>query len=366
MRRAIAAETGIPASNVLIMATHTHSAPWSPVYEDKLLAHERKNLDLVHQDPLHQAWAADLERWTIKAVKQADLSKQPLTLGVGRAWVGEVLFNRRPRRPDGRVDTVFQPADPYVLPSGLRFGPVDPTLTLLVLHNPQGRPIGALFHVACHPVAVYPFHKGVSGDWPGAAATRLGSDLGGIAVFLQGCCGDIVPARRGLGARDQMAQLMAERALAASKQTLTLSLSPLQALSVRVALPLSEPARKELGQDTLEAEVQVLRLGSLALVALPGEPLSGLAERIGAQSPYPHTLVLGYANGYGVGYVGLPGEKARGGYEMSPVGAGADQCGGLLVETAVRLLQELQRNEPGASKAPEIPAQTGPPNSKRQ
>ena len=51
--------------------------------------------------------------------------------------------------------------------------------------------------------------------------------------------------------------------------------------------------------------------------------------------------MLGYSNGNGVHYVGLPGEKARGGYEMGVAGAGTDECGGLLVETANRVLREL-------------------------
>jgi hypothetical protein len=67
--------------------------------------------------------------------------------------------------------------------------------------------------------------------------------------------------------------------------------------------------------------------------------LIGLAIAIQARSPFPHTLVLGYSNGYGVQYVGLPGEKARGGYEMGTAGSGVDECGGLLVEAAVRLLE---------------------------
>ena len=65
-----------------------------------------------------------------------------------------------------------------------------------------------------------------------------------------------------------------------------------------------------------------------------------LSTAIQTRSPSPHTLVLGYANGRGVGYVGLPGGKARGGYEMGEVGTGTDEAGAMLVETAVRLLQE--------------------------
>jgi hypothetical protein len=65
----------------------------------------------------------------------------------------------------------------------------------------------------------------------------------------------------------------------------------------------------------------------------------GLAIR--ERSPFPQTLVLGYSNGNGVHYVGLPGEKARGGYETTAAGAGTDECGAILVEAANRLLRDV-------------------------
>ena len=81
-------------------------------------------------------------------------------------------------------------------------------------------------------------------------------------------------------------------------------------------------------------------MGTLAIVTLPGEPLSGLSTAIQERSPFPHTIVLGSSNGRGIGYVGLPGNKIKGGYEMSDVGHGADEAGGFLVDSAVRLLKE--------------------------
>ena len=89
-----------------------------------------------------------------------------------------------------------------------------------------------------------------------------------------------------------------------------------------------------------EAEIQVISCGDLAFVALPGEPLIEISFAIQKASPFPHTLVLGYSNGDGVEYVGPPGEKIKGGYEMGPDGRGTDECGGMMVATALRLLRE--------------------------
>jgi neutral ceramidase len=80
--------------------------------------------------------------------------------------------------------------------------------------------------------------------------------------------------------------------------------------------------------------------GPLAIVGLPGEPLTDVGVAIRERSPFPQTLVLGYSNGNGAHYVGMPGEKARGGYEAGVPGAGTDECGALMVDAAVKVLQE--------------------------
>ncbi|HLT94614.1 MAG TPA: hypothetical protein VKZ56_08635, partial [Membranihabitans sp.] len=61
-------------------------------------------------------------------------------------------------------------------------------------------------------------------------------------------------------------------------------------------------------------------------------------------SPFPQTLVLGYSNGNGGHYCGMPGEKAHGGYETGEqTNLGSDQAGGLMVNTAVGLLEKLDK-----------------------
>ena len=160
-------------------------------------------------------------------------------------------------------------------------------------------------------------------------------------MFLQGCGGDIVPARRGLEARDNMAKLVAERALAAIANRQPLASARLQVNVVPLELPLTNKARRDIGTPTIKTEVQVIAYDSLAIVALPGEPLIGLALEIQRRSPFPHTLVLGYSNGGGVQYVGLTGDKVKGGYEMSVAGAGADSCGQMLIGAAIKALNEL-------------------------
>lgn len=329
LRAAISAAIGVPPAHILINASHSHSAPIAPGYTRKQIS-----------DPHLARWTRQLPERCAEAARAAESGRRPVSLSIGRAQVGEWIFNRRPVRPDGTVKTTFTPADRNVLPEGLRFAPIDPTATVLAFRDQAGAPVATLLHLACHAVSVYGAHKGVSADWPGAACLNLQRSQGGEVLFLQGCGGDIVPARRGLEEARTMGAFIAERAAAAAAQSLALKPAPLAVSQSRLGLPLTDAVARETGRLTVNAEIQVITCGDLALVALPGEPLIGLSMAIQEGSPYPHTIVLGYSNGDGVEYVGLPGEKIRGGYEMSAEGRGADECGGLMVASALRLLRE--------------------------
>ncbi|MBI4623253.1 MAG: neutral/alkaline non-lysosomal ceramidase N-terminal domain-containing protein [Verrucomicrobia bacterium] len=340
VRAALAEATGIPAGNILVQGTHNHSGPKSEMGPEPLTSREARTSKPAQQDPLYRAWANRLVGTCVEVVRKADGARRPATLAIGRAYVGEWLFNRRPIQPDGMVRSTLQPNDPYVMPGGMRFGKLDPTMTVVSLQADGGQPIATLLQLSVHSVSVYGEYKGVSADWPGATVDRVRGALGGEAIFLQGCAGDVVPSRRGFAAVKAMSELIAGRAVAAQTVALRLVPGKLRVSRAVIGLPATEAAGRDLKRGSIASEVQVITCGPLAIVTLPGEPLQDIGNEIQARSPFPHTLVLGYANGRGVGYVGLPGGKAKGGYEMSEVGHGADEAGGFLAETAVRLLRE--------------------------
>lgn len=339
VRRAVHGATGIPEPHVLVAASHTHSSPRSPFAASTFPGRRSAVLRAILDDPVFRAWSERLPGQCADVLKQAQDRRQPVTLNIGRANASEWLFNRRPLDPDGNVVTMFRPRDPHALPDGLRFGTLDPTLTVLTLRNGAGANVATLYSVPCHPVSIYPHHRGVSADWPGPANERVSEALGGETFFLQGCAGDVVPVMRGEEARAKMARFFAERAIAAARSSHSLPSSPLKTATGVAGLPLTVDARKQAGAGVRPVELQVLVCGPFGLAVIPGEPLNGLAREIQARSPLPHTLVMGYANGRGVSYVGLPGEKARGGYEAG-AGQGTEEAGDFIVQTAVRLLQE--------------------------
>ena len=356
VRRAVGAALGMPGENILVNASHTHSAPWAPVYAGGQRGLERdtwwalRHMPAQNTFPPFQRWMERLLTATVAAARQADAAAVPSTLHIGRIAVSEYLHNRRPRvptwgvagKPPAAVNYAHADWNPEVLQGGASFGPLDRTLALVSFRaGEKAAPVATLFHVACHAVSIYPSNPGLSADWPGAAARTLSATLGGESLFLQGCTGDINPWRRGEAAVATMAGGLAAKAQAAVRFSVQLEVAPLQTGRVTVRLPLTPVAQQRIGADTVEAEVQAIVCGPLAIVALPGEPMTELGLAIREASPFPQTLVLGYSNGNGVHYVGMPHEKARGGYEVSQAGAGTEACGPMLVEAAGSLLQRL-------------------------
>ena len=89
-------------------------------------------------------------------------------------------------------------------------------------------------------------------------------------------------------------------------------------------------------------EVQALRLGDVALVAMPGEPFAEIGAEVKRRSPFAFTMFRGYVAGQGGGYMPTADGYRHGGYEVerTPYGPGADRA---VVEAAVRLLDSLYR-----------------------
>lgn len=89
-------------------------------------------------------------------------------------------------------------------------------------------------------------------------------------------------------------------------------------------------------------EIQVLRIGDIALAALPGEPFVEGQLRIKLESPTYPTYIAHMANTY-AGYIPTAGALQRGGYESRPGSHSklAPQALEMIVEAAGELLHEI-------------------------
>jgi neutral ceramidase len=108
---------------------------------------------------------------------------------------------------------------------------------------------------------------------------------------------------------------------------------------IRIAERLERTRR---GADPIPAEVQVLKLGDTALIAIPGEPFAEMGLAIKEKTIAPNALCLGYCND-SLGYIAPPKVWQQGGYEValgtwSNVGPEAYQ---LLLDTAYSLTEKL-------------------------
>jgi hypothetical protein len=66
--------------------------------------------------------------------------------------------------------------------------------------------------------------------------------------------------------------------------------------------------------DAIDTEIQVLRAGELALVAVPGELFSEYTGMLRAASPFAQTAIISLANDY-IGYLPTDEALTQGAYE---------------------------------------------------
>ena len=373
VRERAASAVGLPADNLLVSLTHTHSGPltWLGRGHDGLVGAYLENL--TNQLVGVLAWAA----------REAG----PARLGFGRGEV-QIQVNRREKRSDGTTVIGVN-----------REGAVDREVGVLRLDGEDGGPIAALVNYACHPVILGPLSYALSADFVGRTRRVFESAVGARCLFLQGCTGDLNPIGGVTDRYDNCERLGAILAgevlkthgqievgpprapLAARRRQFDLPLQPLDPVGeiereiaeardrLAKAQAEGEPAlfvererflferaervlaeaRADRTQAAVPFEVQALRLGEVGLVAAPAELFVEIGLRIKRRSPFPATMTLGYANGC-VGYVPVAEAYPDGGYEVDRAHKGygalaavAPTAAGLIENTAIELLGELAR-----------------------
>lgn len=77
----------------------------------------------------------------------------------------------------------------------------------------------------------------------------------------------------------------------------------------------------------VKVDMQILRIGDMAIVAMPGEPFAEIGAAIKKNSPFKITMFCGYSTGVGGGYMPIEPEFEQAGYEveMTPYGAKASE-----------------------------------------
>ena len=347
---------GLEPDAVMVHVTQNHSAP--------TIGHFfiRDECDLF--PPEHPWLRGGDERYNrpavdgiLAAIGEASNRLQPVTAAAGRRMDGRVAFNRRFVLRDGTVRTHPPACDPSILHCE---GPTDPEVGVMTFTDDGGRVVAALLHHTCHPTHGYPTRY-VIADWPGAWADGVRAELGGqcVPLVLNGCCGNVSPSDHlhPSQTRDhrEMGRKLTASTVAALGQMSPLDASTLDWVSQVIPIPIRtldpaqvgaarkliadhpEPMWRDESKTSVEwdwvyaasvldlhestqreptypYEIQAVRIGDAAVLALMGEPFVEAQLRIKLESPTAHTMVAHMCNGF-VGYVPTKRAFAGGGYE---------------------------------------------------
>jgi hypothetical protein len=391
IRQRASEKTGIPAANIVISATHSHTAP---DYMKELYL----KLGSERQDPARAAYIEKIIDGPVEAISQAHAAARPAVLELGSArQETPVSFNRRFVMRDGSVRTWMSFDHPNVVRSA---GPIDPEIGLLAIRDEQGEPRGVLSNFALHLDTVGGAKW--SADYPFFIEQTLKQALGSkvTSIFGTGCCGDINHSNPRQAVRNKADFI--GNSIGKSIQRQLGHLQPLEQTDLVVKsrvvqLPLQDATKEDVARslqilvavgrkervdfleqvqayktvmldqmrhrephaknaadlitwglsrslagigDTLPAEVTVMTLGQdFAIVCLPGEVFVELGMAIKQGSPFQTTLVIELSNCVETVYIPNRAAYAGGSYEVtnSALQAGA---GEMLVETALSLLKE--------------------------
>jgi neutral ceramidase len=295
-RRAAAAVPGLDPASILVSATHTHSGPAR--LDDTALQ--------AVADAVRSAWA---EREEVTA-----------RFGRGRARLGH---NRRVVDAEGKAKNDWKD------PQGLHPGLFNPDLPFVAFDDVRSGKLRAiLVNYGCHPVVCGPGNTRVSADYPGILVRSLeAATKAKTAIFLTGAAGDINP-RDPLYPDPERARPMGEalaaEVLARLPQAVPIRTAPVAVASAAVrAVVRPEWEQRYAGRLEEDAagrvvvsEVQALRVGDLAFLAVPGELVSGLGLAIQNASPFEDTLIAYNANDH-LGYLISDAIRREGGHETN-------------------------------------------------
>ncbi len=274
VRSRIEEETGIPPIHVLVNASHCHG--------------------VVH----------DVEARTLQAVIEAAANLVPVLIGVGAGVEERIMENRRFTLKNGeQVDS----RRAYSLPPDELFtevGPVDSEIGVLRLDTTGGETLAALYNFACHPIQGVP-SGGNTADMIGFSSKVIEENLGvgAVALFLQGCAGDINPAHykdadhphdaEPLGNLLGLSTLRALRSIEPEQD------SRLVVINERIELPRADTAERI---ENLEARRSVL-LESLQGTSINLKTFIPLAVKYGLSPEYPSAYAHRYLHEEATGVI---------------------------------------------------------------
>ena len=348
-KRLVHQHSGLPIENMLMSATHTHTAGTAtPVFQSEA-------------DAEYQLF---LTRKIADSVRIASNNLEPARIGWGVGAVPQHVFNRRwkmkpgtiPPNPFGGIDQVKMNPTAGSLDLVEPAGPTDPDLTVILVRALDGRSIALLANYSLHYVGAGHF----SADYFGVFADRIQQLLGAdrqdppfVGMLSNGTSGNInnIDFRQHRTADPPFARMkavandVATEALRVASNIRYHDWVPLAVRQSEIELGVRRPTAEEQdGARKIVAKaqgramrtpeeiyaretvlisdyppkvpliLQALRIGELGIAAIPCEVFVEIGLDIKKQSPFATTFTTSLANGYN-GYLPTPEHHRLGGYE---------------------------------------------------
>ena len=337
-RAAVESECGVPAGSQMYTCSHTHCGPGTGVIPYTMG-------DAPDVDPAYM----DCLTGSVVNIARAALEKAAparLRIGEGKSYAG---WNRRSAE---------------AAPNGPRDGHVDDIDSAVVVAQFEGKDgglLGTVVNYGCHATSSRDSYY--SSDYPGYVRSIVEAETGAPCIYVNGAGGDVNPRGatsilRGFDLAERTGGRLGNDAVAVLGSLSAVDSNTVGVASVEAELVYRELISKsearllrderaaaaeaatsledkflhewhgteyanrviaalndESWSDRLQVEVQVLRVGDLAIAASPSEFFSADGRSIRADSPAPYTMVASWSNGL-FGYTPTRRAVEHGGYEV--------------------------------------------------
>lgn len=282
----------IPADNILIGATHTHSAPDCYAFPDGQGGHTG---DLAYMERVVQAVA--------ESIREADQRLVPVRL---KAATGAI---------EGKVAYNYYAPELY-----------DRRASVLQLVTPSNETVATLVNFAIHPEVIGSEQGICSPDLIGPLCDRLEQELGGMGIFLNSAQGGMITADnrdlerpsdplravwhdvRSWEECQRIGETLADESIKMVRSARVQSTPNLFCTSRRVKFPVESDALwgvvtqsplkypHDEASRTIEAKINLVNLGSVQMVTIPGEALPNIGFFLKRKMAGEHNLLLGLTN----------------------------------------------------------------------
>jgi len=335
--RARALVKSIAPENILIGATHTHSAPDAYGFPDE---NGKSQADLKYLD-----WCV---RQIADAINEAIRNLQPasLKIAVGEAK-GKIAYNYyAPELYDPRCGVIQA-----------------------IANSSKGKVIATVVNYAIHPEVLGADRGILSPDLCGPLYDRIESKAGGVAIFMNGAQGGMVTAdvRRDDGGESntweeciRIGNLLADEALRIIQDAELQESPALFCSAKRVAFPIeSEMMRYILNNspikmssakdDSISTRLNYLEVGTAKILTIPGEALPNIGYYLKRKLNTDHAFLFGLTNdafGYILTEVDFSSFKRYNYVSRTSLG---EKTGEIYISEVLEWLDTLAKRTTGAS-----------------